>query len=122
MINGQKMWTSLVPYADYIWLACRTDQSGLADGAKKHRGISILTVPTTAPGFDYTVVHTMSGVDTSATYYSDVRVPRSSLVGEKAAAGRWSPTSSTTSASRCAAPPPSRSRSVKPSPGPARPG
>ena len=60
-INGQKMWTSLVPYADYIWLACRTDQSGLADGAKKHRGISVLTVPTTAPGFDYTVVHTMSG-------------------------------------------------------------
>ena len=83
VINGQKMWTSLVPYADYIWLACRTDQSGLADGAKKHRGISVLTVPTTAPGFDYTVVHTMSGVDTSATYYSDVRVPRSSLVGEE---------------------------------------
>ena len=43
----------------------------------------MLTVPTTAPGFDYTVVHTMSGVDTSATYYSDVRVPRSSLVGEE---------------------------------------
>ncbi|MBD0021564.1 acyl-CoA dehydrogenase [Gordonia pseudamarae] len=83
VINGQKMWTSLVPYADYIWLACRTDQSGLADGAKKHRGISVLTVPTTASGFDYTVVHTMSGVDTSATYYSDVRVPRSSLVGEE---------------------------------------
>ncbi|MFZ2240506.1 MAG: acyl-CoA dehydrogenase family protein [Gordonia amarae] len=88
VINGQKMWTSLVPYADYIWLACRTDQSGLAgdsekQGAKKHRGISVLTVPTTAKGFDYTVVHTMSGVDTSATYYSDVRVPRSSLVGEE---------------------------------------
>lgn len=25
VINGQKMWTSLIQYADYVWLACRTD-------------------------------------------------------------------------------------------------
>ncbi|ORA64331.1 acyl-CoA dehydrogenase, partial [Mycolicibacterium insubricum] len=78
VINGQKMWTSLIAYADYVWLAVRTNPE-----AKKHRGISMLIVPTTAEGFSWTPVHTMSGVDTSATYYSDVRVPTSALVGEE---------------------------------------
>lgn len=76
VINGQKMWTSLIAYADYVWLACRTDPE-----AKKHKGISMLIVPTTAEGFSYTPVHTMAGPDTSATYYQDVRVPSSALVG-----------------------------------------
>jgi len=40
-------------------------------------------VPTTAEGFSWTPVHTMSGVDTSATYYSDVRVPVTNLIGEE---------------------------------------
>ncbi|WP_420749198.1 acyl-CoA dehydrogenase family protein [Rhodococcus sp. O3] len=78
VINGQKMWTSLIAYADYVWLACRTDPN-----AKKHKGISVLIVPTTAEGFSYTPVHTMAGPDTSATYYQDVRVPASALVGEE---------------------------------------
>jgi alkylation response protein AidB-like acyl-CoA dehydrogenase len=78
VINGQKMWTSLIAYADYVWLAVRTNTE-----AKKHRGISMLIVPTAAEGFSWTPVHTMSGVDTSATYYQDVRVPVSNLVGEE---------------------------------------
>lgn len=76
VINGQKMWTSLIPYADYVWLAVRTDPN-----AKKHKGISMLIVPTDAEGFSWTPVHTMAGPDTSATYYQDVRVPVTSLVG-----------------------------------------
>src|ERR1700760_2404296 len=39
--NGQKMWTSLIQYADYVWLACRTDPE-----AARHKGLSILLVPT----------------------------------------------------------------------------
>ena len=78
VVNGQKMWTSLIAYADYVWLAVRTNP-----GAKKHRGISMLIVPTTADGFSWTPVHTMAGPDTSATYYSDVRVPVANLVGEE---------------------------------------
>ncbi len=70
VVNGQKMWTSLIEYADYVWLACRTDPA-----AAKHRGLSILLVPTTADGFSWTPVHTMAGLTTSATYYRDVRVP-----------------------------------------------
>src|SRR5580658_4027252 len=34
IINGQKMWTSLIQYADYVWLACRTDPD-----APRHKGL-----------------------------------------------------------------------------------
>jgi 3-oxocholest-4-en-26-oyl-CoA dehydrogenase alpha subunit len=78
VINGQKMWTSLIQYADYVWLACRTDPQ-----APRHKGLSILIVPTDAPGFSWTPVHTVAGTTTSATYYADVRVPASALVGEE---------------------------------------
>ena len=78
VVNGQKMWTSLIQYADYVWLAVRTNPE-----AKKHRGISVLIVPTDAPGFSWTPVHTMAGPDTSATYYQDVRVPAANLVGDE---------------------------------------
>jgi 3-oxocholest-4-en-26-oyl-CoA dehydrogenase alpha subunit len=83
VINGQKMWTSLIQYADYVWLACRTDSD-----APRHKGLSIIIVPTDSPGFSWTPVRTMSGPTTSATYYSDVRVPVTSVVGE--INGGWS--------------------------------
>jgi 3-oxocholest-4-en-26-oyl-CoA dehydrogenase alpha subunit len=78
VINGQKMWTSLIQYADYVWLACRTDPD-----LPRHKGLSILIVPTDAPGFSWTPVPTLAGPVTSATYFSDVRVPASALVGEE---------------------------------------
>jgi 3-oxocholest-4-en-26-oyl-CoA dehydrogenase alpha subunit len=77
VINGQKMWTSLIQYADYVWLACRTDPD-----LPRHKGLSMILVPTSAEGFSYTPVHTVAGVSTSATYYEDVRVPKENLVGE----------------------------------------
>ncbi|WP_067720931.1 acyl-CoA dehydrogenase family protein [Nocardia yamanashiensis] len=83
VINGQKMWTSLIAYADYVWLAARTDPN-----AKKHKGISMFILPTTAEGFSWTPVHTMAGPDTSATYYQDVRVKHSDMVGPEN--GGWS--------------------------------
>jgi alkylation response protein AidB-like acyl-CoA dehydrogenase len=78
LIDGQKMWTSLIACADYVWLACRTDPS-----APRHKGLSVIIVPTDSPGFSWTPVPTVAGVVTSATYYSGVRVPVSSLVGEE---------------------------------------
>jgi 3-oxocholest-4-en-26-oyl-CoA dehydrogenase alpha subunit len=77
VINGQKMWTSLIQYADWIWMACRTDPD-----LPRHRGLSMILVPADADGFSYTPVHTVAGVSTSATYYEDVRVPAANLVGE----------------------------------------
>lgn len=76
VINGQKMFTSGAAYADYIWLAVRTDPE-----AKKHKGISILIVPTSSPGFSWQPLHTMPGISTFYTFYDDVRVPVSALVG-----------------------------------------
>jgi alkylation response protein AidB-like acyl-CoA dehydrogenase len=78
VVDGQKMWTSLIQYADYVWLACRTDPT-----ATKHRGLSMLVTPTDSPGFSWTPVHTMSGPTTSATHYHQVRVPVSNRIGEE---------------------------------------
>ena len=75
VINGQKMFTSGAGYADYIWLAARTDPN-----AKKHKGISIFIVPTSSPGFSYQPLHTMPGVSTFYTFYDNVRVPASAIV------------------------------------------
>ena len=77
IINGQKMWTSLANFADYVWLAARTDP----DPAKKHKGLTMFLVPTNIEGFSLTPVHTL-GVRTNATYYSDVRLPDKYRVGE----------------------------------------
>ncbi|MFJ9865556.1 acyl-CoA dehydrogenase family protein [Streptomyces sp. NPDC101165] len=75
-IDGQKIFTSGAQHADWIWLACRTDPD-----APKHRGISILLVPTDAPGFSWTPIETVGGQTTTATYYDGVRVPARNLVG-----------------------------------------
>ena len=62
-----------------MWLACRTDPD-----APKHKGLSILIVPTDAPGFSWTPVRTMSGPDARARpTTTDVRVPADALVGEE---------------------------------------
>src|SRR6201996_3748735 len=76
VINGQKMFTSGAAYADYVWLAARTDPD-----AKKHKGISIFIVPTSSAGFSWQPLHTMPGISTFYTFYDDVRVPASALVG-----------------------------------------
>nr|WSW68013.1 acyl-CoA dehydrogenase family protein [Streptomyces sp. NBC_00995] len=82
VIDGQKIFTSNAQNADWIWLACRTDQD-----APKHRGISIVLVPTDAPGFSWTPIDTVGGLTTTATYYDGVRVPLTALVG--AENGGW---------------------------------
>ncbi|MFF5307395.1 acyl-CoA dehydrogenase family protein [Streptomyces sp. NPDC013161] len=76
LIDGQKIFTSNAHNADWIWLACRTDPE-----APKHRGISIVLVPTDAPGFSWTPIETVGGQRTTATYYDGVRVPAGNLVG-----------------------------------------
>ena len=70
LIDGAKSFTSNAQNADWIWLACRTDPR-----APKHKGISIILVPTDAPGFSWTPIETVGGLTTTATYYDGVRVP-----------------------------------------------
>jgi alkylation response protein AidB-like acyl-CoA dehydrogenase len=77
VINGTKVFTSGANQADYVWLACRTDPD-----APKHKGISIIVVPTSSDGFKWTPIVTVGGNVTTATYYDDVRVPKDNVVGE----------------------------------------
>ncbi len=84
LVNGQKIFTTGAHEADYIWLACRTDPA-----APKHKGISILIVDTTDPGFSWTPIITHDGAHhVNTTYYTDVRVPVSMRVGAENAGWR----------------------------------
>ena len=78
LINGQKVFTTGGHDADYIWLAARTDP-----GASKHDGITIFIVDTSLPGFKCTPIETLDGGRTNATYYEDLRVPASAVVGRE---------------------------------------
>src|SRR5436305_5491921 len=78
VVNGNKVFTSGAQDADFAWLAVRTDPD-----APKHKGISILLVPTASPGFKVSPVVTVGGVRTNATYYDDLRVPAANLVGRE---------------------------------------
>jgi alkylation response protein AidB-like acyl-CoA dehydrogenase len=78
VINGQKIFTSLATDADYIWLAVRTNTE-----VKKHKGISIIIVPTDTPGFSVQPIDNFGSVNTNITTYEDVRVPVGNLVGEE---------------------------------------
>ena len=77
VIDGNKVYTSGAGHSDYIWLAVRTDPD-----APKHKGISILAVPTAAEGFSWAPLHTVGGNTTSTTFYDGVRVPLDSVIGE----------------------------------------
>lgn len=78
VVNGQKVFTSAIEHADYVWLAVRTDPD-----LPKHKGLSVLLVPTDTPGFSWTPLRTMAGEFTSSTFYEDLRVPAANLVGEE---------------------------------------
>jgi hypothetical protein len=76
VINGTKCFTSGADGADYIWLATRTDPD-----APKHKGLTMFIVDTKQPGFSVSPIYTVGGFRTNMTYYDNVRVPASMIVG-----------------------------------------
>lgn len=76
VVNGQKVFTTGAHDADWVWLAVRTNPT-----APKHKGLSILLVDTRLPGFSWSPIPLLGGGYTTATYYTDVRVPVSMRVG-----------------------------------------
>ncbi|ORT56802.1 acyl-CoA dehydrogenase family protein [Streptomyces sp. CB03238] len=78
VVNGQKIWTTNGDTADWVWLAVRTDPD-----APPHKGITMLLVPTSDPGYSCTLINTLAGHDTTASYYENVRVPVSHRIGEE---------------------------------------
>ncbi|MFD6350525.1 acyl-CoA dehydrogenase family protein [Nocardia tengchongensis] len=78
IVNGQKIFTTGAHEADYVWLAVRT---GTVES--RHKGITILIVDTKDPGYSWTPIITADGAHhTNATYFDNVRVPASMVVGE----------------------------------------
>lgn len=79
IINGQKIWTSIAHYADYMWLAARTDPD-----APKHRGISMFVVDMKTPGITVRpLINLLNRHSFNEVFFDDVHIPRDSLVGEK---------------------------------------
>ena len=79
VVNGQKTWTTLGQYADWIFCLARTDRS-----AKKQMGISFILIDMTSPGITVRPIQTIDGgVEVNEVWFDEVRVPVENLVGEE---------------------------------------
>src|SRR6185437_13954030 len=79
IINGQKIWTTFGHYADWGWLAARTNPD-----VPKHKGLSTFAVKKDTPGITVHPLTNMAGThEFNEIFFEDVRVPASNLVGEE---------------------------------------
>ena len=79
VVNGQKTWTTLAQYADWIFCLVRTDPA-----AKKQAGISFLLIDMRSPGIEIRPIRTLDGgVEVNEVWFDEVRVPAENLVGEE---------------------------------------
>ena len=79
VINGQKMWTTLAQYADWIFVLARTDPQ-----AKKQEGISFLLCDMKTPGITVRPIVTIDGGrEVNEVFFDNVEVPAENLVGQE---------------------------------------
>ncbi|MEH3034076.1 MAG: acyl-CoA dehydrogenase family protein [Aeromicrobium erythreum] len=79
VVNGQKTWTTLGQYGDWIFTLVRTDPE-----AKKQAGISMLLIDMTSPGLTVRPIELIDGGhEVNEVFFEDVRVPAENLVGEE---------------------------------------
>ena len=79
IVNGQKTWTTLAQYADWIFCLVRTDLT-----VKKQEGISFLLFDMKSPGVTVRPIQTIDGsAEVNEVFFDDVRVPVENLVGEE---------------------------------------
>jgi alkylation response protein AidB-like acyl-CoA dehydrogenase len=79
VLNGQKTWTTLGQYADWIFCLVRTDPE-----VKAQRGISFILVRMDTPGITVRPIITMDGAhEVNEVWFEDVRVPAENLIGEE---------------------------------------
>ncbi|MBC3811544.1 acyl-CoA dehydrogenase family protein [Undibacterium aquatile] len=79
LVNGQKTWTTLAQYADWIFCLVRTDKE-----VKPQRGISFLLIDMKSPGITVRPIITMDGAhEINEVWFDQVRVPAENLVGQE---------------------------------------
>jgi pimeloyl-CoA dehydrogenase large subunit len=79
VVNGQKTWTTLAQYSDWIFCLVRTDPA-----AKKQEGISMLLIDMKTPGVTVRPIQTFEGGrEVNEVFFDDVKVPLENLVGEE---------------------------------------
>jgi alkylation response protein AidB-like acyl-CoA dehydrogenase len=79
VVNGQKTWTTLAQYADWIFCLCRTDPS-----AKKQLGISFLLIDMKTPGITVRPLILMDGGhEVNEVFFDNVKVPAENLIFEE---------------------------------------
>ncbi len=79
VVDGQKTWTTLAQYADWIFALVRTDPL-----AKKQEGISFLLIDMRSPGITVCPIVTIDGGrEVNEVFFDSVRVPVENLVGQE---------------------------------------
>ncbi|MBA7559859.1 putative acyl-CoA dehydrogenase FadE17 [subsurface metagenome] len=79
IIDGQKTWTSGGSHMNWIYLVARTDPD-----AAKHKGISEFFFRTDLPGVNVVPIADITGgVHFNEVFFENVRIPKTSLIGEK---------------------------------------
>jgi alkylation response protein AidB-like acyl-CoA dehydrogenase len=80
LVNGQKIWTSFAHYADYCWLAARTDPNA----GRRYDGVSMFVVDMKSPGITVNpIINLLERHSFNEVFFDNVRVPGKNLVGEK---------------------------------------
>ena len=79
VVNGQKTWTTLAQYADWIFCLVRTDSS-----VKQQEGISFLLIDMKTPGITVRPIITIDGGrEVNEVFFDNVEVPAENLVGQE---------------------------------------
>lgn len=80
LVNGQKIWTTLGHYADWIFCLVRTD----SQASKRQEGISFLLIDMKTPGVTVRPLILMDGGhEVNEVFFEDVKVPKENLVFEE---------------------------------------
>lgn len=77
VVDGQKIWTSLAHFSDWIFVIART-----GEGSKGPKGLSFLMMEIDQPGIDVRPIRQINGeAEFNETFFTDARCPADSLVG-----------------------------------------
>ena len=78
IVHGQKVWTSLAHWAQWIFVLCRTDRE-----APKHKGLSYLLMPMAQAGIDIRPIVQITGhSEFNETFFDGARTAAENVVGE----------------------------------------